>query len=136
MLRSAHAKLQPLQLDGETIGDRIRRIRKQDELTQTELADKIGITQTLVSDYERGRARPPAEMLIHSAKVLEASADELLGLEKPQKGNGLHGNHRILRRLRLIEKLPAADRKAVFKVIDAMLERQNAAKKPKGKKTR
>jgi hypothetical protein len=75
-------------------------------------------------------------MLIHFAKVLEVSADELLGLEKPQKGNSLLGNHRILRRLRLIEKLPAADRKAVFKVIDAMLASQNGAKKPKGKRTR
>lgn len=131
MPRSAYAKLPPLELDGETIGGRLRRIRKEHEYTQTELAGKIGITQTLVSDYETGRARPPAEMLIRFAKVLDVSADELLGLEKPKKGGTLHGNNRIIRRLKRIEELPPADRKAVFRVIDAMLESHSGPKNTK-----
>lgn len=39
----------------ETIGDRIRTLRRGRGLSQGELAGQVGLTQTTVSNYERGK---------------------------------------------------------------------------------
>ena len=74
-------KLPPLKLGKETLGQRIARLRKERGYTQIELAKKIGITQVLVSDYERERLRPHYEMIIRFALALGVTTDELLGLK-------------------------------------------------------
>ena len=47
--------------NGETIGQRIARLRNERGLTQKQLGEKIGIVQVLVSDYEKGKLRLHAE---------------------------------------------------------------------------
>jgi transcriptional regulator with XRE-family HTH domain len=74
--------LESLNLGNETIGQRIAIIRKAKNLTQKELAQKIGITRALVSNYEIGRIRLYDEMVTRFAIALEVSADEILGLKK------------------------------------------------------
>ena len=77
--------LEPLNLGNETIGQRIARIRKEKKFTQKELAKKIGIPRSLVSNYEIGRIRLYDEMVTRFAIALEVSADYLLGLKtKPE----------------------------------------------------
>ncbi len=74
-------ELTPLNIGTETIGQRIARLRKERGLTQKELAEKIGITQTLVSDYETGRVRIFADMVTRFAFVLGVNTDLIHGLE-------------------------------------------------------
>src|SRR5207247_2491036 len=38
----------------ETVGQRLARLRRERGLTQVELAERLGIAQPIVSDYERG----------------------------------------------------------------------------------
>jgi DNA-binding XRE family transcriptional regulator len=45
----------------ETLGRRIARLRKERGYTQVELAEKIGIIQVLISDYEREPAMIPVK---------------------------------------------------------------------------
>jgi transcriptional regulator with XRE-family HTH domain len=52
---------------GEPLNQRIARLRKERGYTQTELAERIGIIQALVSDYECGKLRLSAEMAIRFA---------------------------------------------------------------------
>ena len=52
MPRGSKLKLPPLYLGKETIGKRIARLRKERGYTQVELAEKMNIIQTLISDYE------------------------------------------------------------------------------------
>ena len=74
--------LPPLDLrNGETIGERIAKMRKELGLTQDELGKKIGIKRTMVSDYEIGRAKLYDEMITRFAIILEVSTDYLLGLK-------------------------------------------------------
>jgi ribosome-binding protein aMBF1 (putative translation factor) len=56
MPRKSRLKLPPLGLP-EPFGSRLARLRKERGFTQIELASRIGLTQTLVSDYERGKLR-------------------------------------------------------------------------------
>ena len=78
--------LPPLNLgNGETIGQRIAKIRKKFGLTQKELGEKISIKRAMVSDYELGRAKLYDEMVARFAIALEVSSDYLLGLtNKPE----------------------------------------------------
>lgn len=53
-------------------------IRKKKNLTQEELAKKLGISQQGIAHYESGKREPTLDGLISIAKVLEVSIDDLL----------------------------------------------------------
>lgn len=120
MPRPRKIKLPPLDLGRESLGRRLARLRKEKGYTQVELAEKVGTIQTVISDYERDRLRPNAEMIIRIAQVLEVSTDEYLGL-KPSEKKGPKLNRRFLRRLQQIENLPKRDQDALLRTIDAFL---------------
>jgi transcriptional regulator with XRE-family HTH domain len=111
-------------VDERTIGRRLREIRKRRGLTQTEVAQQLGIDQTLVSNYERGAARLHGALVAGFAKALRISADEILGTkDSSSKGGPVNG--RLLRRLQRIEELPRGDQKAVLKFLGALLDRHD-----------
>lgn len=114
-------KLPPLKLGKETLGQRLARFRKERGYTQVQLAKKIGISQVLVSDYERDRIRPHYEMIIRFALALKVSTDELLGL-KPTKTDGNKQSLKLLRRMSKIEDLPPAQQKTLIKTIDTFIK--------------
>lgn len=62
-------------------GERFRKIRLDNNLTQKEVAVKLGIAQTNISSWEHDNTRPEYENLIKLAKLYDVSTDELLGIE-------------------------------------------------------
>jgi transcriptional regulator with XRE-family HTH domain len=108
-------------VDETTIGRRLREIRQRRGFTQAEIAEHLGIDQTLVSNYERGAARIHGALVAGFAKALRVSADEILGIKNLAGKN--HKNGRLVRRLERIQELPAADQRAVLKFLSALLER-------------
>ncbi len=122
MPRTPTLKLPPLDLGDETLGQRIARLRKERGFTQVELAERMGIVQGLVSDYECDKLRPHAEMVARFALALEVSADDVLGLNKRSKTNGTITNRRLLRRLKQIEKLPKKTQDTIISTIDLALK--------------
>ena len=122
MPQKRRRKLPPLKLGNEPLGERLAVFRKQRGLTQTELAEQVGITQPLVSDYERGRLQLSAEMTVRFALALKVSCDELLGLGKrSNNGNGKGPPRRIMKRLEQIQKLSAHDQRTLLRTIDGFL---------------
>jgi len=121
MPRKSKLKLPPLKLDKATFGQRLAMLRKTKGYTQVELAQKMGLVQTLISDYERDKLRPFHEIIIRFAFALDVSTDELLGV-KPSKGNGDNPSLKIQRRMKKIEELPAGQQKALLKTIDTYLK--------------
>ena len=73
--------LPPLNICKQPIGHRIAMIRKKKGLTQQNLADKIGISRSLLSNYEVTRNRLYDEMLIRFAVALDVSLDYLVGFK-------------------------------------------------------
>jgi len=107
-------------IDDKTIGQRVRQIRKKRGLSQTEVADTLGVHQSLVSEYELGTVRIPATVLAAFAQILKTPLDELVGL-KPLKENGVFKDRRFIRRLERVEKLPKRAKQALLNTIDAYL---------------
>ncbi len=59
------------------IGANVARMRKRHKLTQTQLAEKIGIHLVHLNRIEKGRALPGVEVLYALADVLGTDADKL-----------------------------------------------------------
>ena len=57
----------------------LRDLRKEREVTQTVLAENIGYSQSMVSDWEKGNSQPTLPAIIKIAKFFEVSIDEFLG---------------------------------------------------------
>lgn len=66
-------------LDGGKVGERIRRIRREQNLTQSQLADQANVNQGYLSSIERGRRTPRAGTLRAIAVTLGVPEAVLLG---------------------------------------------------------
>lgn len=63
------------------IGERIKRQRLERRLTQTELAERSGVRQSLISRLENGtRDNPGADVLRRLARALGCTTDYLVGM--------------------------------------------------------
>lgn len=63
------------------INKRIRELRKLNNLTQTQLAEKLNTTQDTISLWELGKSYPDIEYLVLLCKLFNVSSDYLVGLE-------------------------------------------------------
>ena len=68
-----------------TIGENIRRLRREKDMTQEQLADRLGLTYQSVSRWENGTAYPDMELLPPLAQMFGVSIDELLGMPSEAK---------------------------------------------------
>lgn len=109
-----------LDSSAKDIGVRIAQLRKAKGMTQKELAEKIGVTRTVVTDYECGRVRIYDEMLARLAQVLECSTDSILGLKTSSKTEAVP-QLRFTRRMRDLEQLPELKQKAILKTLDDLI---------------
>lgn len=83
--------------DYPEVGERLRARRRARDLSLRELADRLGVSPSLISQIERGRARPSVSTLFAIATELDASIDELLfnDDERPAaSGDGSAGRER------------------------------------------
>ena len=108
----------------ETFGERLIRIRKAKGLTQVELGKIADMSQRMIAHYETRATNPPADKLLLLAKALKVSVDELLGY-KSFKGEEIIKNRKLLKQVKMLDKLPPADQKALIHYIEALLTRQH-----------
>lgn len=113
-------QLPVLDMGDVSIGSRIASVRKKRGFTQTQLAEEIGITQSLVSDYETGRLHLNDEMIIRFSLALKASSDELLGIKN--SGDQTEHSLKIIRRLKRLEQLSDYQQKTILQSLDLMID--------------
>ena len=63
-------------------GAKLKALRKASGLTQKQLAERLGITTSVVSYYELSERSPSPDVLIRLSQVFHVSVDELLGIEE------------------------------------------------------
>ena len=59
---------------------RLRDLREDNDLTQTQIAELLGTSQTMYARYERGANEIPVRHLIKLCKFYKTSSDYILGL--------------------------------------------------------
>jgi transcriptional regulator with XRE-family HTH domain len=99
---------------------RLTELRKAEGLTQVQIAQKLGITQSSYAHYESGFRKISLAMIPKIAQTLGISEEELLGLE-PQKGK--RGPSSALeRRVEAIQALPKKEQRYIIETIDRLLK--------------
>ena len=78
------------------IGRFIAECRKKANLTQMQLAEKLGITDKAVSKWERGVAMPDTSIMLELCNILGISVNELLSGEKINMENNNQKNEQLL----------------------------------------
>ena len=97
--------------EDNALGNNIARLRKNRNLTQAELADRLHFTYQAVSNWERGISEPDLGTLSRLAAYFGVTTDELLGISPPRKfvsagGNGSAPSEK--HRVEVFETVPAA----------------------------
>lgn len=108
-----------------TLGERIKKLRKDLNLTQQKFADRIGTTQNVIANYESGRREPSAAAFNNICKTFGISEEWLrtgkgeMFIPSPEEDiNELIRQHRLddLDRQILLEFIKLTDdERAVFK---------------------
>ncbi len=66
-------------------GERIRNLREDKDLTQSELGAQVNMTQRKISYIERGKYEPSIDDIVSLCKFFDVSSDYLLGLNDKSK---------------------------------------------------
>jgi len=110
--------------EASDFGHRLVELRKARGLTQIEMAERLGTTQSFVSKYERGELRLHGELIVKLAAALDVSTDELLGFSgKEPSVPPTVKDRRLWRRIMAIDRLSKRDRAALVRTIDAFLSK-------------
>lgn len=103
------------------LGKRIKELRKQNKLSQVELAEKIQVSKSQIIRYETKNVQPPANTLNKLAEVLNTTVDFLLNGNTDEKAKATIQNAELLQRFKEIENLPERERSVILEVINAYI---------------
>lgn len=110
-------------LSNKKIGERLRTIRRERGMTQSELAEAIGTHFTSISQIERGLRGLTIQQLVKLARALGVSPNEVLLDGHKAKEKISRKSSRLRRRLQRIEELPLSEQRAILKILDGLVER-------------
>ncbi len=77
------------------IGENIRRLRRAADMTQEQLADKLGVAYQSVSRWENGTTYPDMEFLPVLSSIFGVTVDELIGMEESRKKDWIIERYRV-----------------------------------------
>lgn len=72
-------------MDAKTIGEQIAKLRKERAMTQTQLADRLYVTEKAVSKWECGNGIPDLDNIGKLAEIFDISIDELLTAKEKEE---------------------------------------------------
>ena len=70
--------------DSKTVGDRIKKYRKQNKMTQGDLGKLLGVAFTTVSSWERGANNPLMDNITKMARLGDVNVSDIIGDINPQ----------------------------------------------------
>ena len=101
------------------LGSRIAQLRKEQGITQVQLAEWLNVSQQTVNAYEVGRRRMAVSALPTIAKLLGVSLEELIG--EPLKPSKRGPTPKLQQQMERINQLPKAQQKFVIKMLEGVL---------------
>lgn len=106
-------------MDQIKIGQFIAELRKEQKMTQLDLATKIGVTDRAISKWENGRGLPDISLITHLCETLKISIDELLKGERIESSQKLAAAHENL--LKILNERERERRKSKTKLLISVL---------------
>ena len=111
-----------------SIGEQIQKLRKDNNLNQTQLAEKIGVSLTQLQRYENKGVQPPADILKKLADTFNTSIDFLIYGDSEQKAQQSIKDNELLSQFKAVEQLDSKDKSTIKDIIDAFIKRSKLNK--------
>ena len=111
----------PAKTKRAALGERIAAARLEAGLTQQQLADKLGVTQRVVTYWEREAAGLRADQLAQLAEALGVSADYFLGRRSDEKKRGTGPVGKARQVFERVSKLPRATQQRILANVEDAL---------------
>lgn len=102
-------------------GERLKKLRRQKNLSQQEVADQLGMHFTNISRYERGLAGPSSETLKKLAEILSVSSGYLIEGTLEDGVQAHFEDRELLLQFQQVQELPEEDKATVKKLLNAFL---------------
>jgi transcriptional regulator with XRE-family HTH domain len=109
-----------------SIGTRIKELRTQKRLKQTELGAIVGLTYVQIGRYELGKAEPSSNMLSKLAKALDTTTDYLVNDDVNDSSITAQLTDReLLKQFKEVELFSPEDKHLVKTFIDAFITKRH-----------
>lgn len=111
-----------------TIGERIKELRTQSKMTQSELAEKVGLTYIQIGRYEKLKSNPSSDILKKLAKYLNTTTDYLMNGKFDEIATAQLLDKELLQQFKQVENLNNEDKHLVKTFIDAFITKRQVQK--------
>ncbi len=108
----------------EGFAERVRALRKQKDISQTELGQRAGLHYTHIGRFERGASRPGGDTLKRLAEALGVTSDYLLEGAPDAAAHAKFADRELLKQFQEVERLPDEDKHVIKTLLDAFLTRK------------
>jgi len=106
------------------VGKRIKELRKEQQLTQQQLAEKVGITYVQIGRYETGKSNASADVLQKVAGALGTTTDFLMSGGNAEQLT----DKELLQQFKEVELMEKEDKNTIKTLIDAFLTKRKIQK--------
>jgi len=107
-----------------SIGNRIKELRTRLKMTQTDLANKVGLSYIQVGRYETQKSKPSSEILQKLATALETTTDYLMNGGSDEVVTAQLTDKELLSQFKEVEKLNKEDKYLIKTFIDAFITKR------------
>ena len=104
-------------------GERLTAARTAAGLSQSQVAEKLGITQTSYADWERYPVALRPEQIAKLTQILEVPMEQLYGVKLNRRGAGPIGKAR--RVFEEVSKLPRQQQQHIIRVVEAFVNQHS-----------
>jgi transcriptional regulator with XRE-family HTH domain len=123
----ATSPLYLVDIDMEDFAERLRELRTARGLTQTRLAELLGMPARSYNRWERGGHVPHLGMAVKIADILQVTLDELVGRKETTSEVAIR-NHELHQLVQEVDALPDEDQRALMTVMDGLVKKTQLAK--------
>ncbi len=107
----------------QEIAERLMHVRQKKAINQRDFCARLGISQPMMSHYERGERRIPSDLLAEMAAILGVSSDVLLGLKRSANKSSQEmapETKKLWKKFQQVAILPEHDQRAVIRLINSL----------------
>jgi transcriptional regulator with XRE-family HTH domain len=106
------------------IGERIKELRVQKKLTQSDLAKLVKLTYIQIGRYEGNKSNPSADVLQRLASALDTTTDFLMKGTEDEAVAAQLTDKELLKQFRQVEQLNKEDKHLIKTFIDAFITKR------------
>lgn len=105
------------------INQRLKELRQVNNLTQSELAERVGLSYIQIGRYEKGKSSPSSDILQKLAEVLNTSTDFIMNGKSEQVEAQL-SDKELIKQFKEVENMNSDDKNLIKTLIDAFITKK------------